>query len=349
LSQHLLHHIIENAMDATSEALNVAVVDGLRAMHESIRASGTNAGSTVTVCAVNLVRLQLSVWNVGDSLAVLIGGDHSIKELGMSHRLVDNADELRRVVALGAKVARQKDVNGRGFGPLRVWPGGMTMTRSLGNADAGEFMSAEPNATLALGLPTGGAVLVVGSDGVWENLDRMRVARLIMAGEHDSVTGAAKTVVERAARMRFRDDTTAVVLAFGPLLGRLFQAPLPDRDCQSEPRAEPVSCTDHGLAPATRQHGAGPHCPPDQILEDGWSAHDAACLLSDVRAGIGREAVAKRLLRASSRRQTSSHAARVLRSWRLLVCHRLSIPAAHYYSYEPSTPLRALLGLTLAG
>ncbi len=49
-----------------------------------------------------------------------------------NHRLDDNAAERERLEAAGREVCSSA-VEGRPVGPLRVWPGGLAMSRTLGD------------------------------------------------------------------------------------------------------------------------------------------------------------------------------------------------------------------------
>ena len=178
----LLRLIVETASDGSCEALQVAVVAGFEAMHRAVRESGSIAGTTLTVASLNLTRRQCCLWNVGDSLAMLLdGASGEAHALGSSHRLNDDAAELRRVVALGARIGRARDCNGKASGPLRAFPGGTSLTRSIGDADCGDFVSCEPASVLGVQLPVEGGAVVVGSDGVWDQLSLARVAATLLS------------------------------------------------------------------------------------------------------------------------------------------------------------------------
>jgi len=48
------------------------------------------------------------------------------------------------VEAAGAEVA-QSEIEGKPVGPLRVWPGGLAMSRTLGDYEAGPTCTCEPD------------------------------------------------------------------------------------------------------------------------------------------------------------------------------------------------------------
>ena len=56
-------------------------------------------------------------------------------KLSPEHRLDTSASERERVLAAGAEVRATAFEDGRPVGPLRVWPGGLAVSRSLGDRD----------------------------------------------------------------------------------------------------------------------------------------------------------------------------------------------------------------------
>lgn len=83
----------------------------------------------------------LSVANVGDTCAILHTGD-KVMEMTRSHRLDDCPDERKRLSESGAHLASlgyllkgPAEPGENGIGPLRVWPGGLAVGRSIGDTD----------------------------------------------------------------------------------------------------------------------------------------------------------------------------------------------------------------------
>ena len=214
-SKDLLPQIVKSLMaDGSTESLHQAVVSNFYALHESVRASGSNSGSTLTVCCMNATRHELSMWNVGDSLGVLVDSQGHIL-IGTSHRLESNPEEQARVSAMGAKLGRVMTSAGVHGGPLRAWPGGLAVTRGIGDADCGSIVTPEPACTIC-SAPSQGGALISCSDGVWDHISPEIVAQIALAGHYDSATAAAQQVVRRAVKHGLTDDTTAVVVLFGP-------------------------------------------------------------------------------------------------------------------------------------
>ena len=212
----LLSWIVEHAKDGSTAALNEAVVAGFAEMHRQVSTLKTTAGSTLTVCCLNATRREASSWNVGDSLA-LLAHDDGYMELGTTHRLEDNPYEQQRVIAAGAKLGRAANPDGVPGGPVRAYPGGLAVTRCIGDADCSHFVSPEPAFTTYRVPPAGGA-LVACSDGVWDHLNGEDVAMCLLAGEYDGATSAATKLVQLATAHGITDDTTALCMLFGPPL-----------------------------------------------------------------------------------------------------------------------------------
>ena len=63
-------------------------------------------------------------------------------------------------------------------GPRRAWPGGLAVARTLGDSDAGSYVLPQP-ALQAVTLPTGGAAVVICSDGVWDAVGVENAAHML--------------------------------------------------------------------------------------------------------------------------------------------------------------------------
>ena len=83
-----------------------------------------------------MVGWELIVANVGDSLAYLDTGSEVIQVSG-NHRLDSSKSEQARLRSLGCDVSRSV-VGKKPVGPLRVWPGGLAMARTLGDLEVGK-------------------------------------------------------------------------------------------------------------------------------------------------------------------------------------------------------------------
>ena len=160
-------------------------------------------------------------------------------QLTYDFRLEDSAEERARIVAAGA-VLRRLAESGRGpceahevrcivagsvpsvshhfpqagYGPLRVWPGGLALSRAIGDRDVGDCIVAHPFVK-QLRIPETAAVrIIIASDGVWDACDNVAVAKPVRCSD---VEAASREIVAQALRVRgLRDDTTVICLDLCP-------------------------------------------------------------------------------------------------------------------------------------
>ncbi|EOD26851.1 hypothetical protein EMIHUDRAFT_468946 [Emiliania huxleyi CCMP1516] len=158
-SRHCRDHLLDcylasAAGDPSAPSLLRAGVAACERMHEEV-VGMTTAGSTITIVALNLARLELSVCNLGDSEAWLVPRSGSPSRLTEDHRLDSSEPERQRVRGMGGHLAHAKNRAGDPAGPLRLWPGGVAQARSVGDADVGRCENGKPS--------TGGPSLAVHS------------------------------------------------------------------------------------------------------------------------------------------------------------------------------------------
>ena len=111
----------------------------------------------------NLYLLCLA--HVGDTRAILIGNDSSIRQLTYDHR-PDASSERTRVVARGHQI-----IDGRLNGKL-------AMSRSLGDEALGDAVCCDPDFLALLFNPSEERTLVLATDGLWTTMAPDEVARV---------------------------------------------------------------------------------------------------------------------------------------------------------------------------
>lgn len=169
----------------------------------------------------------LAVASVGDSLA-LVDVAHEVLQISGDHRLDRSTTERERVLSTGDIIARSalptddEDVSarnssaakgGKGVGPLRVWPGGLAMSRTIGDAAAGKSVIPTPEVR-QITIPKTGCRLIVASDGLW---DAMSLKAAANAARGSVPTTAAGLLVKEACKARGqRDDVTVIVVDYIP-------------------------------------------------------------------------------------------------------------------------------------
>ena len=176
-------YLCEAAADGSGAALAAAARDAFARADQGVQELvGTTAGATLSLVVLNLERNELTCANVGDSAVLHVPSAKSEQAVFLStdHRLETNEDERKRIAALGGTVARA-NIGGQPCGPLRVYPGGLAMSRSIGDSDAigdggASLLAAEPSVT-TITLPDDEWAIVSCSDGVWDSLSSAAVAR----------------------------------------------------------------------------------------------------------------------------------------------------------------------------
>ena len=219
ISTHMLARIVSTATGASATELDKAARSAFAQIHKEVCDKGTtSAGSTCTVCCINATRHEVSTWNVGDSLAMMVY-DGGYRELGQTHRLEDSPLEQARVLKTGAQLGRVLGSNGLPGGPLRAYPGGLAVVRCIGDSDCMQFVTPTPAFSTCPAPPQGGAVIAC-SDGIWDHLKAEDAATCILSGGFEGGSEAARLLVEtavlRAPQKTATDDTSAAILIFGP-------------------------------------------------------------------------------------------------------------------------------------
>ncbi|KAF5952129.1 hypothetical protein HYC85_010073 [Camellia sinensis] len=169
------------------------------------------SGTTVTFVVID--GWTVTVASVGDSRCILDTQGGVVSLLTVDHRLEENAEERERVTASGGEVGRLNVFAGNEVGPLRCWPGGLCLSRSIGDTDVGEFIVPIPHVKQVKLSSTGGR-LIIASDGIWDALSS-DVAAQSCCGLPAEL--AAKLVVKEALRSRgLKDDTTCLLVDIIP-------------------------------------------------------------------------------------------------------------------------------------
>ena len=197
--------------ESSGEALQAACARAFRRLHTYAIESFPSAGTTLTIAIVNDERRELTCANVGDSSAILVEeGAHTL--ISTDHRLEVCEEERQRILEQGGILAQAQMESGAPGGPLRAWPGGLAVARTIGDADCLQNVSADPSLR-TLPMPTTG-VVVLSSDGVWDALPQEKVASAIRKAS--SVEKAAESVIAKAIQARgLRDDTTCIMATIG--------------------------------------------------------------------------------------------------------------------------------------
>ena len=142
--------VVSETKDGSAASLQAALRCVCERLHSLVVSTSGTAGTTLTIVVWNAGRGELTICNLGDSAAVLVSATgHTL--LTTDHRLSESPEEFERVRAAGARIGRVKRDGGVAGGPLRAWPGGLAVTRTIGDADC-PYVSAVPALQTAPGL-----------------------------------------------------------------------------------------------------------------------------------------------------------------------------------------------------
>ncbi|KAK9814069.1 hypothetical protein WJX72_000281 [[Myrmecia] bisecta] len=193
------------AQDVLVDKLPQALSRGFEETQKDFWSRSKVSGTTATVVA--LVGWEVVVANVGDSCAVLDTGSEVVQISG-NHRLEDNKAEQRRCTDAGCDISTSV-LEGKNVGPLRVWPGGLAMSRTIGDYDAGEVVLAEPEVRQVT-LPHTGGRIIIASDGLWDAVSLKTAAHHVRGLP---ASKAANDLVQMSLKSRgLRDDITVLVV-----------------------------------------------------------------------------------------------------------------------------------------
>ncbi|KAL6776912.1 hypothetical protein ACKKBF_B03980 [Auxenochlorella protothecoides x Auxenochlorella symbiontica] len=195
-------------------AIQRALVETLVELNWLFAGHGVVAGCTATI--VLQVGWLLTAAGVGDSRALLDLGSEVV-HLTEDHRVASHKGERRRLEGAGARVA-PIHVSGygpaasanEGIGPLRVWPGGLCLSRAVGDFDVGKVVLPFPHVKQVL-VPETGARLYVASDGLWDAFERdTKVASMARAWSPEAAPSRLINAV-LSLYEGLKDDTTILV------------------------------------------------------------------------------------------------------------------------------------------
>ncbi|CAM8911598.1 unnamed protein product [Rhodiola kirilowii] len=214
--ENLLNNVISaippgSTRDEWLQALPRALVAGFVKTDIEFQQKGETSGTTVTFVVID--GWTITVASVGDSRCILDAQGGVVSLLTVDHRLEENVEERERVTASGGEVGRLNVYGGNEVGPLRCWPGGLCLSRSIGDTDVGEFIVPIPHVK-QVKLSSAGGRLIIASDGIWDALSSEQAATVCRRLPAEL---AVKLVVKEALRSRgLKDDTTCLVVDIMP-------------------------------------------------------------------------------------------------------------------------------------
>lgn len=170
--------------------------------------------------------------NAGDSRAIVVRNSPSqsakgvtsiqVEQLTRDHK-PDEQDEYTRIIDKGGRIEAFKDINGDPMGPVRVWiqhedVPGLAMSRSLGDKVAQSVGVIPDPEILDYTLTPNDQFILIASDGVWEFMSNVDVARLVYPYVEKNAPEAAANILVKEATKRWKkeeeviDDITCIII-----------------------------------------------------------------------------------------------------------------------------------------
>mmetsp|Transcript_25677 Transcript_25677/g.65255 ORF Transcript_25677/g.65255 Transcript_25677/m.65255 type:complete len:394 (-) Transcript_25677:225-1406(-) len=212
---------------ATLEGVADAVTTAFAIAHQHVRSQAkpehATSGSTATVVFCDPKARTILCANVGDS-SMLVVDNENAGFATTEHCLHLNEAEQRRVQEAGARIAHAlHPVTSQPTGRLRMFPGGIGVSRAIGDADCGLALIPTPSIDI-MQLPVKGAVLLLCSNGIWDALGLLTAASTVRR-HNDPHVIAKKLVAEALQNRGLRDDTTCIVIKVGKGFGSRLAMP----------------------------------------------------------------------------------------------------------------------------
>ncbi|KAK4770531.1 hypothetical protein SAY87_031063 [Trapa incisa] len=214
--EHLLDNILaaippDLDRDDWVAALPRALVAGFVKTDKDFLEMGKTSGTTVTFVIIE--GWIITAASVGDSRCFFESAEGDIYYLSADHRLECNEEERIRITSRGGDVGRLNTGGGAEIGPLRCWPGGLCLSRSIGDMDTGPLIVPVPHVK-QVKMSTAGGRLIISSDGVWDALSAEKAFECCRGMPPEAA--AAQIVKEAIEPKGIRDDTTCIVIDILP-------------------------------------------------------------------------------------------------------------------------------------
>lgn len=176
--------------------------------------------ATTAVVGVHDERFVRVGW-VGDSVAILIAKDGE-EVLTQSHA-ASNPAEAKRVKAAGGRVgkseadSKKKFIKSKSNNPLRIYPGGITLTRALGGLplkfSRPKLLIEEPEFVARLRKKSDFCLLLA-SDGLLEKLDLPTISNIVRKHHQSGKLEQCADALVRAAVKASTNDNVSVLCLF---------------------------------------------------------------------------------------------------------------------------------------
>lgn len=201
-------------------------------LHEEVKKKDTS-GCTLSVVVIDTSTKQFTIANVGDSEVLQVSSDTYI-HLTTSHRIQHNVSENMRLKQY------IKKLDGLYKGQPRLWPGGLCVTRSIGDGDCPHVIC-EPS--FFEGELEDNDSIVLCTDGVWDVVSYTKVSNFIKSNP------SAESLCKYAMRKpTHSDDTTVLVVSLKKNTSSTSSFTRLFRTRSTSPTSPTISSTTSGIS-----------------------------------------------------------------------------------------------------
>ncbi|CAD7701095.1 unnamed protein product [Ostreobium quekettii] len=197
--------------------VRLAVVKAFVAVGQRFKADLPNDASGTTATLALLCGRLLTVANVGDTDAVLdLGTDAFLATT--NHKIASSDAEYARLAKAGVEIAalapsltQPAKPGESSVGPIRCWPGGLTVARSVGDIEAGAHIISSPH-VLQVSLPRSGARLLMGTGGLWDLIHWEEAAQMARRALTEDAAQRVMNLAMLQNNWSIRLDTSILVI-----------------------------------------------------------------------------------------------------------------------------------------
>jgi len=168
-------------------------------LHDKCLLFSNFSGTTLTVVVIDLKNKKYTCANVGDSHALHVKKT-SFMWITTSHRLQDNSNERTR---LKSYISYARGLDNYEYGPPRIYPGGLAMSRSIGDADCKQS-SCQPD--IYEDFLDNEDTIVICTDGIWDFVNVNKLIKVVRNNYNPEF------LCRMAVKNNTRDDATAMIV-----------------------------------------------------------------------------------------------------------------------------------------
>lgn len=163
--------ILQSYIEA-GKSITESIIETFDELHKLCLSLPCKSGCTLTVILIHKETMQYVCVNVGDSHALHIS--HSTHMwITTSHRLQDNVSERQK---LKQHISYIKCLSNQAMGPPRLFPGGLSNSRAIGDADC-PFVSCVPS--VYHDQLNKDDIICIATDGVWDVLSCSKILKIL--------------------------------------------------------------------------------------------------------------------------------------------------------------------------